>query len=421
MTLKSVRALFLNPRFLLGVYIFAAIFIAVQLVLLGTHLFSPPDLSKAPADIMNKPEYLHLFYGKYHTQYNNYVIFKGSWFHLLQGTNLYTIYPNEHWDFYKYSPTFAMFMGSLAYLPDMLGLSIWNIINGATLYFAIRMLPFTTKSQCLMMWFLGNELLTCFSNTQSNGLICALIVAAYACMQRDKMMWAALWLVIATFIKVYGVIGICFMLFYPGRIRFMAWFIVWTVIIAALPLLITPFNTLVWQYQNWLTLMKADASESLGLSVAGWLNAWFGISGIAMYVTLAGLALFLVPFTRFRMYSDEVFKLLILAFILIWVIIFNHKAESPTYIIAATGVGIWYFARPRTTWRTVLLFLVLVFTTLSTTDFFPPWVREHFVYPYKIKAVPCIIAFVVVLWELMALRRTAISPDTPVDVAVTTA
>jgi Glycosyltransferase family 87 len=404
---QSVRALFLNPRFLLGVYIFAAIFISVQLVLLGTHLFSIPDLSKSPTDIMNKPEYVNLFLGKYHTQYNNYIIFKSSWFHLIHGTNLYTVYPDDHWDFYKYSPTFALFMGAIAYLPDMLGLSIWNILNGVTLYFAIRMLPFSNKAQCLLMWFIGNELLTCFSNTQSNGLMCALIVAAYGCMQREKIMWATLWLVVATFIKVYGAVGFCLFLFYPGKFRFILYAALWTVVLAALPLIVTPYNILVWQYHNWVDLMKADAAEATGLSIVGWLNSWFGIRNIGTYVTPAGMVLFVIPFARIRMYKDEVFKLLILAFTLIWVIIFNHKAESPTYIIATTGVAIWYFASPRATWRTALLMLVLVFTTLSTTDFFPQYVRVNFIYPYKIKAVPCILAWCVVFIELMLLKRSA--------------
>ena len=104
------------------------------------------------------------------------------------------------------------------------------------------------------------------------------------------------------------------------------------------------------------------------------------------------------------MYKEAVFKMLILASMLIWVVIFNHKAESPTYIIAVAGVGIWYFATPRAGWRTILLFTVLVFTSLSNTDLFPPYIKEHFFMPYTIKAVPCIIAWGVVFVELMLLK-----------------
>jgi Glycosyltransferase family 87 len=402
---QKLLALFYNPRTLLVLFVFGALFISVQLILLGTHEFVMPKV--IPTDIMNTPERMNQFIGKHMTEYNNYIIFRQSFYHLLHGADLYTIYPNEHWDFYKYSPTFAFFMGTIAWLPDYLGLSIWNLLNCLAIFVAIRMLPFSTKTQCLLLWFIGNELLTSFSNAQSNGLMCGLMVAAYACMQRDKVALATLWLVVATFIKVYGAVGFCLFLFYPGKIRFILYSVLWTGLLFVIPLIVTPLHTLLWQYQNWFALMKADAAAAgtaaAGLSVAGWLNSWFGISNNGV-VTIMGFLLFLIPFIRFRLYRDEVYKLLILASMLIWVIIFNHKAESPTFIIAVTGVGIWYFVRPRTLWRTILIWIVLVFTSLSNTDFFPDYVKNHFMKPYKIKTVPCIIVWGVVSMELMLLR-----------------
>lgn len=58
-------------------------------------------------------------------RYNNYIIFKQSYFHLVEGDNLYQQYPEESWDLYKYSPTFALFFGILAWLPDLPGLILW--------------------------------------------------------------------------------------------------------------------------------------------------------------------------------------------------------------------------------------------------------------------------------------------------------
>ena len=147
----------------------------------------------------------------------------------------------------------------------------------------------------------------------------------------------------------------------------------------------------------------ADASAATGISVAGWLHTWFGIDAKSI-VSVVGLALFLVPFIRYKLYQDELYKILTLAGMLVWVIIFNHKAESSTYIIAVAGVGIWYFASPRLGWHTALMLLVLVFTCLSGTDFFPPYVKKHFVYPYTIKAVPCIIVWCVIFAELLTIK-----------------
>ena len=40
-------------------------------------------------------------------RYNNYVIFERSWDHLVSGQDLYAWHPEEHWDLFKYTPTFA--------------------------------------------------------------------------------------------------------------------------------------------------------------------------------------------------------------------------------------------------------------------------------------------------------------------------
>jgi hypothetical protein len=411
----SLRALLFNPRTLLVVYIGAAIIAAVQLYSLGTHTWTFPK-DPFPKDIMNQPQYMNLFYNHKLTEYNNYVIFKHSFFHLRDTAGshgytehglygLYGVHPEEHWDFFKYSPTFALLMGSLAYLPDIVGLLIWNILNALAVFWAIRMLPFNVRTRCLLMWFIAMELLTCLQNTQSNGLMCGLMIAAYGCMQHRKVALAALWLALATYIKVYGAIGFCLFLFYPDKLKFIAYSALWMLVFAVLPLAVISPANLSWQYQNWAYLLKADASAAMGLSVAGWLHTWFGLNDVKTLVTIGGIILFFIPFARVSMYKNEVFRLLILAFMLIWVIIFNHKAESSTFIIALAGVGIWYFASPKSTWHQAVLWLVFIFTSLSTTDIFPPYVKTHFVYPYTIKAVPCILVCFIVFIELMTLKR----------------
>lgn len=402
---EKITALVLNPRFLLVVYITAAIAAAVQMILLGTHPFVMPRPGTYPMDIMNKPEYMNQFIGHQMTEYNNYVIFKYSWFHLLDGVNLYALDSAHHWDFFKYSPTFALFMGTMAYLPDLVGLAIWSLLNSLTVFFAVRMLPFKEKTQMLLLWFVAMELLTCLQNDQSNGLMCGLMIAAYGSMRQGKPIWATLWLVLATYIKVYGAIGFCLFLFYDQKPKFILYATLWMVVFAVLPLLVTPLNTLIWQYHNWADLMIADATAATGMSVAGWLKTWFGIDDARSVVTIGGILLFLIQFVRFDLYKNEVYRLLILASMLIWVVIFNHKAESPTFIIAVAGVAIWYYAQPKAMWRTVIFATVFIFTSLATTDIFPPSVKDNFIRPYTIKAVPCIIAWCVVWVELMFLPR----------------
>ena len=386
--LQNLRSLIVHPRLLLLAYMLLALIASIQQLLLPPHIFS----------------------GIPYTEYNNYVIFKQSWYHLLAGKNMYILYPELQWDLYKYSPTFALFMGLLSRLPDFIGLTIWNLSNSLILYVAIRMLPFKDRTISLLLWFVSLELLTSIQNAQSNGIMTGLLIGAYASMQRGKIAWATLWLVIATFIKVYGAIGFCLFLFYPDKIKFLAWAAIWTILTAILPLAVTPYPTLVWQYHNWASMMAADQSASYGLSVIGWLHSWFGISSGKSIISIIGILLFLIPFIRFRLYRNEVYKLMMVASMLIWVIIFNHKAESPTFIIAVAGVGIWYFSRPRQLWRSILIAIVFIFTCLSPTDLFPPWLRDHFFIPYTIKAVPCILLWCVVFYELMTIKKDAHIP-----------
>jgi hypothetical protein len=63
---------------------------------------------------------------KIYTNYNNYIIFESSFEHLKEEKSLYQLYLKEHWDLYKYTPSFSLFMGVFYYLPEFAGLFLWN-------------------------------------------------------------------------------------------------------------------------------------------------------------------------------------------------------------------------------------------------------------------------------------------------------
>ena len=400
---KKIADIVLDHRFLLALYLLAAVGAAIQLLALGSAPFVMQK--EIPGDIMLQHNLMVQFIGKQTTNYNNYLIFKYSFYHLLHGANLYELYPDEHWDFFKYSPSFALLMAPLAWLPDYLGLPLWNVLNAAAVFIGVRMLPFGDRAKSFILLFIFLELLTSLQNTQSNGLLCGLIIVAYGFMERGKIGWAALMLVLVTFIKVYGAIGFCLFLFFPQKGRAALYTLMWTALLLLAPLLVTSADKLMWQYHNWKALLMADRAASLGISVMAWLTTWFHYTGSKALVTLAGVVLFLLQLTRVKLYQQQAYRELMLASMLIWVIIFNHKAESPTYVIAVAGVAIWYFSRAATIWRTLLLWTVLVFTCLSATDLFPPVVKNSFLIPYTIKAVPCIMVWCVIWVEGLILLK----------------
>jgi len=58
----------------------------------------------------------------------------------MEGKDLYAPYPNEYWDLYKYSPTFALLMAPLALLPTLAGLAGWNLLNVVFVLIGINMI-----------------------------------------------------------------------------------------------------------------------------------------------------------------------------------------------------------------------------------------------------------------------------------------
>jgi hypothetical protein len=59
--------------------------------------------------------------GGFYSYYNNYIIFKQSFFHLITRQDLYIHYPQEQYDLFKYPPTFALLFAPFSMLPDFLG------------------------------------------------------------------------------------------------------------------------------------------------------------------------------------------------------------------------------------------------------------------------------------------------------------
>lgn len=336
------------------------------------------------------------------SHYNNYEIFKYSFFHLLENQNLYLSYPEEHYDLYKYSPTFSLSMGLFAYFPDLLGLILWNLLNAFVLLTAIKYLPFeNSKKNAFILLYILIELITSLQNNQSNPLMTGLILWAFIHLEKKKIWLASLLIVISVFIKIFGLVAFAIFIFYPKKGKAVLYSILWTILLFALPLIFVSLPELVQQYENWLELLRNDHSGSIGYSMMGWLETWFGISDMKNMILIPGTLLLLAPLLRIKHYSSLQYRYWFLSSLLIWMVIFNHKAESPTFIIAVSGIAIWYFSQVKSNINLILIVFAFVFTILSPTDFFPRSIRENWVIPYVLKAVPCIFIWFKISYDLL--------------------
>jgi len=374
----KVKKVWEQPWVLWAVYGLAAIVISVQRLALTVHTIP-----------------------RSWTQYENYIIFKNSFGHLISGQNPYAPFPDEQWDLFKYSPAFALFMAPFQALPDYLGLPLWNLLNALLPLTALLALPvLNLKQRVLCAWFILPELVVSLQNSQSNGLTLGLMLMAFVAFEQTKPFKAAAWITAATFLKLFGIFAAPFALLYPQKSVFALSMVRSTVFFALIPLLFISSTQLVQVYQWWGELLSEDHSVSIGLSVQGWLETWFGWNPPKMAITITGIALLFATIiaTALRAHNTRD-RALVWAGLLLWVVIFNHKAESPTFVIALCGAAIWYFSGEQKRWESILLGIIFIFASLTPTDIFPRAIREQLVQPYVLKAVPCIA-----LWGLITFR-----------------
>ena len=339
--------------------------------------------------------------GDPYTHYNNYIIFRQSFVHLAGHQDLYTLYLAEHWDYFRYSPSFALAFGAFAWMPDLVGLVLWNTLNVAVLFLGWMALPLRDdRVRLAAAWFAAVEVMTALQNAQSNVLIAGLLLLAFSFLERRQLALAPLMIVVAAFTKLFGLVAFSLFLLYPEKKKFILFSALWGIVAGLLPLVVVSPAELVRLYESWWRLLSMDYAGPAGLSVMAWLQSWFHLNPPRAIVTLVGIALFCWPLMQAERYRNFNFRLLVLCNVLIWVVIFNYKAESSTYVIAICGVALWYFSRTRNRLDLALVSLAFIFTCLSPTDVFPSSLSATFFVPYSIKAVPCILIWGKVIHEL---------------------
>src|SRR5207248_907249 len=115
---------------------------------------------------------------------NNFTIFRSATLNLLAGRDLYAAHPDQHLDYYKYSPTFALLFAPLAYLPFALAFFCWSLLNALLLWYALdRLLPGRPATLALALLYL--EVLFAMQYGQSNSLVTALMILAFVAGDRS--------------------------------------------------------------------------------------------------------------------------------------------------------------------------------------------------------------------------------------------
>ena len=341
-----------------------------------------------------------------YNKYNNYTIFEKSFFHLGNNQDLYELHLEEHFDLFKYTPTFSVFFGIFAVFPDWIGLSLWNLLNVFTLLFAIYYLPkLNSLEKGVILIIVLIELITSIQNAQSNALIAGLLVFSFGLLENKKYLLATLLIVFSVFIKLFGIVGLVLLIFYPGKWKLALYTALWMILLTIMPLMFVDIDQYIILIQSYWNMLSNDHSVSFGYSVMGFINVWFDIAIYRNIIVVIGAVILLIPLCKITEYKNFTIRYLTLASILIWVVIFNHKAESPTFIIAITGVALWFVKSEKNIFNIILLIVAIILTSLSSTDLFPAYLRQEFIVPYSLKVLPCILIWIKINYDIIVIKQ----------------
>lgn len=331
---------------------------------------------------------------------NNYRIFYYSLKHLMAGVSLYNEYPAEYEDHYHYAPTFATLFAPVFALPYSVGLFVWHFLFAGVWILAVYRMPLMHRQKAFAYWFALQEMLTALVNSQTNPLIAAIPLFAFVCFEKRQPFWAAFFIVLGFEIKIYSIVAGALFLLYPQKGRFLTFTLFWGFVLSLFPLLLTTPAKLLWQYERWFRqlLIKSDHDKWANTSIHKLIHLTLSPDISTAVIVGGGILLFCTVYVHVRRFEERSFRMLLLASVLIFQVIFNPVSESATYITAVTGVLCWWFVCPQTTLDRVLLVSCFILTVLSPSDLFPAFLRDQFTRPYALKALPCVLVWFRVLY-----------------------
>ncbi len=339
---------------------------------------------------------------------NNFLIFRGVFWHAWRQSSLYALYPQEHGDCNHYGPFFSLVIEPFAVTPLFVGLLLWCVALSMFLYLAIRHSQFTRRQQLFLLWFCAHELLTALFMQQFNVAIAAGILLSYYCVEKEKDFWAAFFIMLGAFVKLYGIVGLAFFFFSRHKAKFAASLLFWAVVMLVLPMAVFGPGYIIGQYQEWYASLTAKNLDNMfgggtNISLLGLVRKVSRCSTYSdLWLIVPGLLLFALPYLRLRQYGSMAFRQTLLASVLMFVVLFSTGSESSGYIIAFVGIVVWYTAAPwqRTPWDVGLLIFAFVLSSLSPSDLFPAYLRREWVQPYALKALPVVLIWLKLCYEM---------------------
>jgi Glycosyltransferase family 87 len=334
---------------------------------------------------------------------NDYAIFRASFWNLVTGRDLYVLRLDQARDLFKYSPTFALLFAPFAALPFVAGLFCWNVLNALSLFFALRLLlPRDQAGIAQALVFLPT--LRSMQSSQSNALVAALIIVAFVAFERGWLWRGAIAVGLGAVTKIFPLVALAFALPRRDRIRAILISVFVTAALVALPLLVISPRGLLAQYQSWSALEKGE-SALLGSSLMA-LFRDVGLGWPAWPIQLIGCAIVLgILIASAGDWGERTVRLQFLGFVMVFCVLFNHRSERQSAVIAISGMVIWYLASPPAVWRTWLFAVVYLLVAISGANIIPDAAKHILIHQVRFP-IPLTIVWLAMLGDLTWARST---------------
>ena len=200
---------------------------------------------------------------KWHKNNDTYHIYKSVFWNTINQLPLYEFYDYLKGDCNHYGVIFAYVIGPFAVLPDTWGMLLWECFLVAVFYIGVRYMPLERWQKVFLFWFCLHEVLTPLFVEQFDLAMAGMLLLTFACVQKQKPVWAAFIIILAIFIKLYGVMGFAFFFFINEKKKFILACLGWALLFFVAPMAISSPEYVVQQYFGWYDSLVAKNAQNL--------------------------------------------------------------------------------------------------------------------------------------------------------------
>ncbi len=346
----------------------------------------------------------------------NYTIFRNATILFWDGVHPFG---NNWWsigmqDYFLYPPLFNILFAPFAFLPVSIGAFLWNITNYSLLCLAIYNLPYIKeKAKSYILLYSIPIIATSVMSFQYNLVVTYIFLFAYILLEKEKMFYAILLILISSFTKVYGIMELCLLLFYPKLFKNIVYIILISAVLFFIPLIKLPFAEFFPYYNEWMIAVIDHAKAEMRIFESFFnMHLFFGnkIPSYIHYIQIAIiLCLSIIAFIKIDFWNKPKFRLAALSIIMIFCPLFGNSTEKHTYIIAIVGFLYWYYSLEKPDKITKILywanFIVLVIMPVDLL--FPPKIMRYLFNQLDLNQWVILITWITMVYKICVLKAQA--------------